>query len=353
MEADSADLVQFVLRDRGYTEVVLHTDDVSARYTNQSAVERHVTPRDYVGFRRRGPVGDVLFLARKLYQGSAFLMLAALGMLVFRRWRRDPWAGWDTTYLAVLALPLVWALAAQAFKPSRRYHRLIEAAAWCRWEEVLALLPAIRHRLPPEEAAFREAGALAGLGRLDEALALLEPFRDGRRMPAWLYWGRLPEVYRAAGQADQCLTAAETAAELAPENPTILLDLAANLLRYRRDTRRARDLLKRARGHALSDMVQLFVKRAEGVLALEEGRADEAARRLEEVQEGFRGFRHASPLIGVVVDSNHAYLALANAALGLTDAAERHFRLAEPRLRALKAEDLLERCRQALGRRPG
>ena len=51
------------------------------------------------------------------------------------------------------------------------------------------------------------------------------------------------------------------------------------------------------------------------------------------------------------MDRTHAYLCLACAAAGDPEAAGRHFRLAEPRMRAFGAEDLLERCRAALGER--
>ena len=58
----------------------------------------------------------------------------------------------------------------------------------------------------------------------------------------------------------------------------------------------------------------------------------------------------ATPLMGAAVARNHAYLALATAALGDRKLAERHLRRALPRLRALGQDDLVERCEAAVGR---
>jgi type II secretory pathway component PulF len=48
IEAESADQVVQILRDRGYADIVLHTDDVSALYSRQSEVDKHISPREYV-----------------------------------------------------------------------------------------------------------------------------------------------------------------------------------------------------------------------------------------------------------------------------------------------------------------
>jgi tetratricopeptide (TPR) repeat protein len=190
---------------------------------------------------------------------------------------------------------------------------------------------------------------VAGLGGLHEALKIVEPLRDGAKMPPWLFWARLVEVYSNAKLPDQVIACSEKAVELAPDNATVLVDLAMVLLRYRRDTRRARELLEEVRGHALGDMVEPFVLKTEGVLALEEGDAAAARRLLEESILKMSPYARANALVGATIAQSHAYLTLACAGLSDADSAHTHFRLAEPRLRALKADDLLARCQQALG----
>ena len=53
--------------------------------------------------------------------------------------------------------------------------------------------------------------------------------------------------------------------------------------------------------------------------------------------------------MGASIDRIHAGLALACAAEGDIESARKHFRTARPRLVALKLDDQLARCEQALG----
>jgi tetratricopeptide (TPR) repeat protein len=267
---------------------------------------------------------------------------------VFRRIRGWSWDSLDYASLAFLLLPVAISSISQIFNPRRRYDLLIEAVSWYRWEEALDLLSTIRDRIPPDEGAFREAQALAGLGRLDEALERVRPFSEGSCIPEWLYWGRLAEVYNVAGRAHDEIGSMERAAELAPENPSVLLDLASILIRHRRDLSRAAALIERAKSHALSDVASPFVDRAEGLLALSQGNAKQAIYHLEKAVMGLLPFR-GNPLVGLVTDRIHAYLALAHAKLGNATTAARHFKQAEPRLLATKADDLLRPCREAIG----
>jgi hypothetical protein len=105
-------------------------------------------------------------------------------------------------------------------------------------------------------------------------------------------------------------------------------------------------LLERVRCHALSDVVVAVLANVEGMLAVEEGHAHEAIGRLEQSLNGFKTIR--TPVVGTVNAQTHGYLALAHAVCGDHEAAARHFRLAEPRLRALRQDDLLARCRQTI-----
>ncbi|HLW67920.1 MAG TPA: tetratricopeptide repeat protein [Gemmataceae bacterium] len=351
VDTSSADKAVAILRDRGYEDIILHTDDVGARYTNQRAVERHISPKEYVAFRHfRGRHDHAFFIMRKLFRQSIFLLLIAAFWLGFRRWLKIPFGFWDIFAIIIVTMPVVTAVFSQFFSPGAKYRKLIEAASWFRWEEVLRRLPGLRSSgLSEEELAFREAQALAGLGRFEEAMDLVRPFARGRRMPEWLYWARLANLYQATGEIGQVIAVTEKAAELAPENPTVLLDLAAVLLRYQRDTVRAREMLNRALQHAISDAAAPFVVMIKGMLAFEEGKTQQGVELLEESQRQMEKFRHATPIIGAVVDRTHAYLALAYAKLGDKEAAIQHYRLAEPRMRAMMADDLLRRCEMAIG----
>jgi type II secretory pathway component PulF len=51
LDVNSADEAVQTLRERGYDEIVLHTDDVAARNTKQKALAATVNPRQYLWFR--------------------------------------------------------------------------------------------------------------------------------------------------------------------------------------------------------------------------------------------------------------------------------------------------------------
>jgi tetratricopeptide (TPR) repeat protein len=222
-----------------------------------------------------------------------------------------------------------------------------DAGKW-RW----SAYPACEGKSRPRKRAFIQAQALAGLGRLDEAIKILKPFADGQNMPAWLYWGRIGDVYYAAQKYELIVPAAEKAAELAPDNPTVLLDLAMALVRYRQDAVRARKLLLQARTHALSDVLAIFADLIEGMIELESGNPSQARHLFDKTLSALAPFRNATPLIGAAIDRTYACLALAYAATGDRDQAERYYRRAEPRLRALKSHDLIDRCESALELKP-
>jgi tetratricopeptide (TPR) repeat protein len=352
VDVDSADEAVQVLRDRGYDEIVLHTDDVGARYTRQSAVASTISPKDFLLFRQLPPaLAGFLIVAGHAYRKGWPWYAAALAVLAYR-WSRDnpTWGSIDFALCFYLLFPAAFALGAQLFQGAAgRYRSLIDAVAWGRWDEVLAKVDSVGGRVPAEEIAFQKAGALAGLGRLDEALRTVEPLADGRTIPAWNYWSRLASVYSKGKRPEESKAAMEKALELAPDNATLLVDMADSEVWLRRNPRRARELLSRAREHALSDMLQPFVLKAEGLIRLEEGKPREARELLEQALQKASAFRHASALVGASIDKIHAALALAHAAEGDLDQARKHYRIARPRLLALKLDDIIARCEAAVG----
>ncbi len=87
----------------------------------------------------------------------------------------------------------------------------------------------------------------------------------------------------------------------------------------------------------------------EGLIRLEEGNPREARELLERARKMADGFRHSSPEMGSLADQIRAGLALAHAAEGDLEAARRHYKLARPRLVALRIDHMIERCEKAIG----
>ncbi len=351
VDADSADRAVQLLRERGYEEIDLHTDDVGALYTDQKTVEKQISPRQYLWIRNLpSPVSSFLIISANSYKQAWALNLAALAGLIYRRSQHVPWGSFDNLLAIYLLIPIAFAVVWPLFpSAARRYRMLIDAVAWGRWEEVLARADKVGGGLPPHDIAFHKAKALAGLGRLEEGLEVVKPFLGEANPPAWIYWSRLSGVYLAAKRYEESHSAMDKALELAPENATVLIDTGLTEVRWRHNPKRARELLERARKHALSDMVKVFATDLEGLIALEEKRYRDAEPLLKEAFAGHYAKRFASPLSGASIDRAHAYLALVAAGLGDIDAAEKHFRQAKPRLVALGLDELIDRCEKAIG----
>lgn len=350
VEADSADEAVQLLRERGFDDVVLHTDDFGAHYGKQAEVDAVISPREYLWLRNLPrPLSGFLLVTIKTYQRGKFSSLLILGLLGYRRYVGLGWGLFDTALALAFFLPVIWAFVAQFFGgAAAAYDRFIEAVSWGRWREVLERAETLQG-VPPEEVATRKAQALASLGRFDEAIAEVEPFGDGEAIPIWLYHSRLAEVYSVVHRHHEAIALTEQALEEAPDNATILIDLARMEILHRRDPLRARTYLDRAREHALSDVLQPFATSVEGLIRLEEGDARAARSLLEEAYQGVEKFRHASPLVGAMLDQMHATLCWARAAEGDIDAARKHYRLARPRMVALGKTDEIKRCEEALG----
>jgi tetratricopeptide (TPR) repeat protein len=290
----------------------------------------------------------MLFLARKLYTQSWWAYAFCFVALAGRWWLGAEWTFLDGVALAFLFFPLWFAVYAELTSKAISYRRALKAVLQARWEDVGRHMRRARLPLPPFERPFREAQALAGLGRLDEALGHFRPVADDPDMPHHMYWTYKALIYQTAREREKALDCVARAAELAPENPIALIDHALALLTVRSDVPTARDLLTRARQHALSDVSTPLCEFAEGVLALKDRRPTEAIPLLESAERGLRPFTGGNPAIGIIIARIRANLALAHAAVGDHAAARRAYHTAE---RVLAPHDSMElaRCREVLG----
>ena len=346
IEAESAQEALDTLQARGWRELVLHTDDHIARISRPQVFNRDLTPRDVLAFHYRGRLAKLAVLTAKLYVNMWKLLAISLAVLVVRRALDAEWHLLDGLCIASFLLPPLIAL--YESRTAIHYHRLLTAVSWAKWDLALRLVPAVRHAARPDVVAWHEAEALAGLGRLDEAIEILRRFGDGQHIPPATFWTYMASVYRAAGQRDLAFEAQEKAFECGPDDPAYMIGLANGLLHEQRDVGRARQLLERAAQLPISDLAQSFLLKGEGILALEEGNARRAIERLEDSLRRNRPFARGNPASAAAADVIEGWLALAKAMAGDLAAARRHFRRAEPRLRAKKLDKLLARCQAAV-----
>ena len=118
---------------------------------------------------------------------------------------------------------------------------------------------------------------------------------------------------------------------------------------YRGDVETTPALIERAKQHRLSEVLEPVCRHIEGVLALELGRPQEANDKVSQAVRSLRPLRHASPLVGAILDQMRLHLAIACAELGQQQRAAELFRLAEPRARAMREEAWLLRYQRVAG----
>ncbi|HEV3339777.1 MAG TPA: hypothetical protein VG125_05455 [Pirellulales bacterium] len=347
LAANSAKAAIQDLEGRGYQSIVLHTDDAAAQVVRPIQVTAMLTARDLVQNRVRGDFHRTVVMTLRAYAAMWKFLVFTVAIFLLRRAADAAWDWFDAVLAAALLVPAVTALLGRL--PVIRYHRMLEAESWRRSDEVLRLLPRVSAKLSPHAAAWHRAKALAGLGRLDEAVQVFSPFANGGELPKARFWTLLATVYRIAEQDDLCIAAYEKALELAPDDPTISIGLANTLLDKRGDVRRAKGLLQSAKQQPLSDLAEPFFAMAEGMIALEEGNVRSAIEQLEAAYLPTRQFAKGNPSSAAAADLLEGRLALAKAMAGDLDAARKHFRRAERRLRALKQDKLRTRCQQVLG----
>ncbi len=338
------------LASQGFCEITLHTDDAAAVATKSMAVDHSaVTPAEQVELRYLSDWSFFLFVLKKFTWLAIVPLVASIGLLAYKIYYGQPLGSTGAMAVVMLLLPVTIAAWTTVFNQKRKYDALLEAFAWGRWEEVLPRAASLRGRVPDFELDAREAGALAALGRLDEALDRMRPYQDVDEPPRWMNLTRLGEVYDLAGEHDEALRCHEQAYRAAPENPSAELDYALALLKNETGAELAQQLIASAEAKPLGDLLQLLLPHVKGVLYLNTGKEGMALEAFSEARTKLAPLSVTSPLIHQILDIIAAYEAIALARTGQRREAIEISRTARERLRAINARRLLARLESALG----
>lgn len=344
----ATDAVELLEAD-GFTDIVLHTDDAGAASTRMTALEDGgVTPEDMAKL----PLSTFryfLFLLKKQYLSQWVVTLVLAALIAFTLVSGEPNGRlfWIAVVLMVIPFPIAFYFT--FFTHSRKYERLVEAAAWGRWETVLQLVPKLRGHVADLELDAREAVALAKTGQVEEGLAVIRQNADKPEAPRWLYLSRLAEFYLMIEQHEQALDLQRQAWEEAPDNPTVEIDYAMSLLRHERNLDEAERLIESAERKPLSDLLQKFLPFVCGLRELNRKRNLEAISCFTEARKELAPLAQAQPMLHLMMDLCAAYLAIACARNGDMETARRYARPARRRLEALDSRRLLSRLNEAVG----
>jgi tetratricopeptide (TPR) repeat protein len=347
---------KFFLERQGYTDLVLKEDDVSSavragfakrknlygQEIKLSAEQRLKTledpPKTYWDALRKGVLRfHPLFLAVVFF--------------VFYSWFRQEW-GFVLFYVFGLLGLLGYVI--YLHLPSVYFHKLVKADEWNRWNEVLSLVENLKWikrfrkiALPEAALARHRAKALAGLGRLEEALAEYKQFKGQPDNPAWLYLLFVEGFYGIAKQYDKAIE--YNLASIA-EKPTSTgyLDLAERYARRKRDAAKARAALAEAEKSPLSDNSGPFLHRGRGVTACLEGDFAAAKSELTTAIELVEKDKHRHYRDGFLAIAR-GYLCCVLAKQGDLSGARKCLEQARAYLTATNEAELLAECRALCG----
>lgn len=355
IEATNLGQARYILETRGYRDIRFHEDEHGDDIRQMIRADTQVSapaagwgPAQEIESRRRRTPWQKFSWALKLhlYAIIPLLLWNALALLHGPPWRAGDWLGFIATplYLGYFVL-----LAA----PAQVFHQILVASAWKDWERLRFFvrlargLRAMRRTgIPERELRVREAYALADEGQLDAALRIMEEVRARPNHKEYLHLGRLAAVYQYAGQYDRQIECLREAQRLSPGGASQHLDLAAALLRRRRDVAGARQELELAKEKELTELAKIWVAWCEGFIACEEG---DFTRAKAEFRAALAHSQNTgSPLLEIARAEINASLCVACARSGETAAAQACWLACRELLLARREADLIRRCEAAL-----
>lgn len=232
--------------------------------------------------------------------------------------------------------------------------RARHARAWrdwpalLRWTALASWLPSVRSK-PALRYGFGtlRAAALAGTGRVDEALALVERVGGDNKVASSVIDSAKAGVYLAINDYDRAIELRRRVAE-DPARVGARVDLAIALLEYRRDAAGAREQLAEVVAPPTSLIEAAFRSLAVGLLDLEQGRPTDAVVTLRRARRAFERDVPRAAIEGILLWTD-PFLCLALAQSGGREQARRLLPRVARYLKATSQPAWLERCNDALG----
>jgi tetratricopeptide (TPR) repeat protein len=356
VEAKTAQEAETILLADGYSELDLKEDDVAAavhagfpKTIQVFGEEVKVQTEDRLKA-RGNPTVTLWDAILKGIGQSAFLCILIILYAAYKFY-----SGHMVSGLLLLGALCAWlAFIMFVSLPSIYYKKLVLAADWYRWEEVLSLVETLRIigrfsfvKVPESELIRYRAKSFVGLGNLEKGLAEYRQCEGRPDCPAWLYKLFIAGLHTLAKQYDKAIEYNRMAIAENP-NSTGWLDLAYRYARYKRDPAMAREALAEADKSPLVDVAKQFRTRCVGVIAYLEGDYPMARTELETAigmveKVKWRPFKDAHLSI------SRAYLSCVFAKLEDLPAAKKNFEMAKAYLVSTNEDELLAECRQLTG----
>ena len=353
--AENAQAAKAHLVDKGWTNLELVTDEISAsaRAGIEAAdwmCEEPVTPNQELAFfEGKGPTMFTTWWDGLKQSKSTILILAALfawGLYGNSRWLMI-FGGAGLLFIVFLVPGLHLFFATSM----RQYSRLNRFKVWGMWNEVLDCVEQLRKSsrltrigVGDVELTRCRAQALAGLGRLDDAVAEFAKLENSPKLPRFLYLSHLSSIYDVAKAYEQSMACRQEAAVEKPDNSSVWIDIAYGYVRGMNQPAKARAALERAQQYEITGLGKAYLPFLQGVICWRERNFAEAKANLEKALAGFGPFKHNDLVIGLILLAK-SYLCAVHSALGNSSDAKRLLRETEQFLIANREDELLHACR--------
>lgn len=363
IDAENAQAAKGILVTRGWTELELVLDEI--RYSEALKVEstqevdddissEFNTPDADASFHNRGWKTSILGQTLRGIVDSWKLMLLSAALLTWGIYRHS----WVTIVVGalgiafvVLFIPVFHLLIRLLGHTKSEFARMNRAKVWGRWDEVLECVERLRKpdsmtgsTIPALELVRSRAGALAALGRLDEALAEYQTLENDPKIERWMYLTFLAGIYDNAKQFEKGLELRRQAAAQKTESAMVWTDVAYSSVRYLNHLAEAREALALAERLESSDLGKAYLPFVRGMILWREHKPAEAREQLQKALVAIQPYAH-NPLTEGTILSMKAFLCGAFVDLGETAKAQALLQEVEPFLTAHRENELLAACK--------
>ncbi|HTR40222.1 MAG TPA: hypothetical protein VMH87_01225 [Pseudomonadales bacterium] len=354
-----------ILEARGWTELRQHTTDISDFIHQRQAListrKSGLTPKERLQYRQGTAPGLWANWFTSMRSSTAIILVLA-GLLTWAIRHRQTPDGllWMATFALMLAyVVFLYPVLRWWFRQTKRvYVKLHTARVWHRWEEVLRCLDklvktqqATNIGINDYSIARYRAQALAGLGKLDEAIAGFRAAAEKADTPPELYHITLAGIYTIAGQYDKALENQRTALEEATDKSIYCIDLAMFLVGRFNRPQEAAELLAQAEKMQLSETAKSHLTLLRGVIAYRKKDFEAMDQYVREALADFENRPRAKLYIyeGSILNCK-GYLAVSNAALGRKSEARKYFAQVEKYLELHDRKDLIGEYQEWINR---
>ncbi|MES3022075.1 MAG: hypothetical protein V4857_10885 [Pseudomonadota bacterium] len=319
----------------GYRDIRIITDDLQGM--RRPANFEEPLPALYIE-----AAYDTLPLAvLKIFKGNWLYWLPGAGILAEALWSgRAPYLG-----AAALAAGLV-ATALLAL-PVVIYQQILWARVRGRYALGLAYVSFLQRSkmskgITPMALAGERAIMLAGLGRLDEAVAEYSA-HEGKR-DRIMYLTGLGSIHDAAGERGKMIEFQRQLLVESKDSKEVRIDLAWSLMRYTDQHEEARTLVSGIHAQSCAEIYGFGLRIVRALISQVDNRHDIAVTELRKVHDELT--RYNNPLIIGVRAELRAYMALSLKSLGRKSEADAMWQEVLPLLRVQRVDLLIRRYEQ-------